>query len=53
MVCRVEVNLHKDKELYKMKRRSDDKLFLMKLIKDCEQSDMAKVINEASLMAYL
>ena len=36
-----------------MRRRSDLKFFTMKLIKKFEQHDMAVVVNEASLIAYL
>ena len=36
-----------------MKRKSDEVIFSMKLMKNCEQRDMGLMINEASLIAYL
>lgn len=40
-------------EVYKMKRRSDNKIFAMKQIRNVDAENLALTITEASLQAYL
>ena len=52
MLEQLEINQEKDVNMFKMKRRSDNKRSLMKSLKDQDESVLNSV-NEANLLAYL